>query len=106
MDLSSTLIRAESLFRRFQRTVEAIDLKHSYSTPPSVRQRKPDAASSEDTGTSSATARGKAPANGTKPTTGAEKERVISPELRALLSRKVEVLDKEEVRERGGGVGS
>jgi len=37
---------------------------------------------------------------------GAEKEKVISPELRNLLSRKVEKLDKAEVRAHGGGVGT
>ena len=40
-------------------------------------------------------------------TTGqeAEKERVVSPELRTLLSREVVRLDKEDVKEHGGGVG-
>ena len=33
-----------------------------------------------------------------------DKERVISPELRQLLSRKVVVLDKKAVVESGGGV--
>ncbi len=33
IDLESTLIRAESLFRRFQRTVDVIDKKHSLPTP-------------------------------------------------------------------------
>ena len=37
---------------------------------------------------------------------GAEKERVISTELRTLLSREVQKLDKIEVREHGGGIGS
>ena len=38
---------------------------------------------------------------------GAEKkeERLISPELRGLLSRKVIVLDKKDIVESGGGVG-
>ena len=37
---------------------------------------------------------------------GEEQEaRVISPELRALLSRKVEKLDKQTILEHGGGVG-
>lgn len=34
----------------------------------------------------------------------AKEEKVISPELRALLSRKVLVLDKAEVVGHGGGV--
>jgi len=36
---------------------------------------------------------------------GAQKEKVISPELRNLLSRKVEKLDKSEIVKHGGGVG-
>jgi len=36
---------------------------------------------------------------------GAEKERVISPELRQLLSRKVVTMNKSETAESGGGVG-
>ena len=35
-----------------------------------------------------------------------QKEKVISPELRGLLSRKVEKLDKTQVVEHGGGVGN
>ncbi|KAI4091998.1 MAG: hypothetical protein L6R37_007649 [Teloschistes peruensis] len=41
IDLSSTLLRAQFLFRRFQRTVEAIDRKQSFPAPSAVRQRKP-----------------------------------------------------------------
>lgn len=36
---------------------------------------------------------------------GAQKEKVISPELRNLLSRKVEKLDKSEIAKHGGGIG-
>lgn len=36
---------------------------------------------------------------------GAQKEKVISPELRNLLSRKIEKLDKSEIVKNGGGVG-
>lgn len=39
-------------------------------------------------------------------TDGGEEAKVISSELRGLLSRKVEVLPKEEVVKKGGGVGS
>jgi len=38
IDLESTLIRAEALFRRFQRTVEAIDKKSNFPAPK-LRQR-------------------------------------------------------------------
>ena len=110
IDLNSTLLRAQQLFRRFQRTVEAVDKRHNFPAP-TVRQRKPaegerpaskgkssatgaDAAGSSSGGVGGAVAQG----------IGAEKEKVISPELRALLKREVEVLDKLEIRERGGGV--
>jgi len=32
-------------------------------------------------------------------------EKVISPELRHLLRREIDVLDKKEVQEKGGGSG-
>ena len=38
IDLESTLVRAEALYRRFQRTVEAIDKKANFPTPK-LRQR-------------------------------------------------------------------
>ncbi|KAL8788988.1 MAG: hypothetical protein Q9213_001397 [Squamulea squamosa] len=105
IDLPSTLLRAQNLFRRFQRTVEAIDRKQSFPAP-SVRQRRPPAPDAASKTTSS---RGKAAA-----TTSTEaavshtlevEVKVISPELRSLLSRKVEKLDKKSLVEHGGGVG-
>ena len=116
MDLESTLVRAESLFRRFQRTVETVDKKGNFPSAPQARQRKLAAAvvsgpgpapssssqSTPDTqATSSATDKGKQISGD-----GDEVVKVISPELRNLLSRKVEKLDKEEVVKKGGGVGS
>ncbi|KAI4112770.1 MAG: hypothetical protein LQ345_006131 [Seirophora villosa] len=106
IDLPSTLLRAQKLFRRFQRTVEAIDRKQSFPAP-SVKQRKPvsdgpakaaaaNGKKAATTGNDAATPRGAA---------GADEEKVISPELRSLLSRKVEKLDKKTVVEHGGGVG-
>ena len=117
IDLPSTLLRAQALFRRFQRTVEAVDKKHNFPAP-TIRQRKPTddkrptssdgkssskgknaVTGSEVAGSSSGTTGG-AVAQGT----GAEKTKVISPELRALLKREVEVLDKSVVKEHGGGI--
>lgn len=40
IDLDQTLTKAEALFRRFQRTVEAIDRKSSFPAPSTVRQRR------------------------------------------------------------------
>ena len=110
IDLPSTLLRAQALFRRFQRTVEAIDKKDSFPAP-TVRQRKPadterpaskgkSAATGADTAGSSSGSVGNAVAQGI----GAEKEKVISPELRALLKKEVEVLDKQEIKNHGGGI--
>ncbi|KAL5624572.1 hypothetical protein BROUX41_004632 [Berkeleyomyces rouxiae] len=66
MDLESTLIRAESLFRKFQRMVEAVDKKNNFPLPSSS--------------TSNATSN-----------KSAEEEQIITPELRKLLSRNFEV---------------
>ena len=104
MDLESTLVRAESLYRRFQRTVETIDKKGNFPSAPEARQRKPIAGSSGSSD-SNGKASTSATDNGKQPV-GDEDARVISPELRALLSRKVEKLEKEDIVKHGGGVGS
>ena len=125
MDLQSTLIRAEALFRRFQRTVEAVDKKNNFPAP-STRQRKsitPSSPTSPKSPSSTSSSRpqqngasaeasgvdkGKRPASqqGAAAGDGTEKEKVISPELRNLLSRKVEKLEKSEIVKHGGGVGT
>ncbi|KAF2878536.1 GTPase-activating protein GYP7 [Massariosphaeria phaeospora] len=103
MDLESTLIRAEALYRRFQRTVETIDKKDNFPSAPQAKQRKPidkpatEAGSSSAQATSSGTDKGKQVGEEQK-----EDAKVISPELRALLSRKVEKLDKEDIAKHGG----
>ena len=111
IDLQSTLLRAQALFRRFQRTVEAIDKKHNFPTP-TVRQRKPDTDTTNARNTSSVASgtdsRPPGLSSTTKPDSPIEvvrKERIISPELRNLLSRKVEKLGKEDVANHGGGIG-
>ena len=113
MDLESTLVRAEALFRRFQRTVETVDKKGNFPSAPQARQRKQAAAivsgpgpapkfqDSSAQASSSGTDKGKQVS-----TEDGFEAKVISPELRGLLSRKVEVLEKEEVIKKGGGVGS
>jgi hypothetical protein len=114
MDLESTLVRAESLFKRFQRTVETIDKKGNFPSAPQARQRiiKP-ATTDEPDGSPShpkVPAEAEASSSGTDNSKPLAKEeepaRVISPELRALLSKKVEKLDKQDVTKAGGGVGS
>lgn len=115
MDLESTLVRAESLFKRFQRTVETIDKKGNFPSAPQARQRKPAMAvvggpganpslspsSTNDQATSSGTDKGKQVSGDDR-----EEARVISPELRGLLSRKIEKLDKETIAKHGGGSNS
>jgi len=64
IDLPSTLIRAEALFRRFQRVVEAVDKKANFPSAPKVRQRLPYPPSSS---TSSETSGNAAVAETTKP---------------------------------------
>jgi TBC1 domain family member 15 len=123
IDLNSTLIRAEALFRRFKRVVEAIDRKHHFPAPSSARQRKSVAGAPENADSTSSTtttseaqpanasssgvANGKQPAGATETTgTQEEKERIITPLLRKLLSRKVEKMERKEIEKHGGGVGS
>ena len=120
IDLPSTLVRAEGLWRRFVKTVEAIDRKASFPEAPVVRQRitqaptspevdgRPRASSETAARAGSGNARTSAREEGVGGGQGGEKEKVkvISPELRALLRREVPVLEKKEIRERGGGVGS
>ena len=114
IDLPSTLLRAQALFRRFQRTIEAVDKRNSFPSP-TVRQRKPadklpSPKSSNSDATSSVNER-RRPGSSAGIDEEEEgktkaKEKVISPELRQLLSKKVEVLDKTKVKEHGGGVGA
>jgi len=122
IDLLSTVVRAEALFRRFQRIVETIDKKSNFPAAPVVRQRLPlpspaDGRKPGSDGTlgrsSTAGAGASAIASGRERTRGEHQvteenapERVISNELRVLLSREVPRLEKKEVREHGGGVGS
>lgn len=87
MDLDSTIIRAESLFRRFQRTVETIDKQGNFPSAPQARNRKP-----LPTSPGSPSAGPSAVASGTdkgKQSVSPGEVKVISPELRSLLSRKV-----------------
>ncbi|CZR60113.1 probable GTPase activating protein [Phialocephala subalpina] len=148
IDLESTLIRAEALFRRFQRTVEAIDKKSNFPAPK-LRHRVQNAsvgstqslrsppsspgATANTSGTNvvsvGGTNSGAGPSSpGARPGSGGRGVRgsvdkgkgkakedgeledqrplVISPELRELLSRKVEVLPRKVVAKTGEGLSS
>ncbi len=90
IDLESTLIRAEALFRKFQRLVETIDKKQNFPGPRLLRNSQSSAANGGGSEGS-----GKSPEQVTK---------IITPELRQLLSRKVEVLPRKEVAKQGDGL--
>jgi len=114
MDLDSTLIRAEALFRRFQRLVEAVDKKGNFPGPRLRDPGSPSKSSSSDQadqadkdpkqGQSSA-----GPASPRKDTgkapEGSQVKKIITPELRELLSRKVVILPRKEVANKGDGPG-
>lgn len=133
IDLESTLIRAEALFHRFQRTVEAIDRKSNFPAPTNVRHRRPGPGSPNGSTnsanmvenqkvtdhvtppttalTSGSTTGTDRPSSSGTPSKGKQSEpgdavetRVITPELRALLSRETPKLEKGEVSQHGGGV--
>lgn len=102
IDLESTLIRAEALFRRFQRLVDAIDKKQNFPAPRVQRASSsaaadtpPPSSPSSPANARPATAAGKAKAEAPK--------KVISPELRKLLSRNVDVLPRKVVHKNGDG---
>lgn len=102
IDLDSTLIRAEALFRRFQRTVEAVDKKGSFPAPK-VRQRpvaSPQASTSDATTAQASGSDSRLVTN----IKDAASSKVISPELRGLLSRKVDILPRKIVKKKGDGV--
>jgi hypothetical protein len=124
LDLEAILIRAEALFRRFERTLESIDKKSNFPTPrlrqrPTLFPRSSSSPSSPPagraTGTDTTTAADEASSPGSKgkdKTTGPEsnassaiqQRKIVSPELRFLLSRKVEVLPRKIVRKKGEGL--
>ena len=121
IELVPILTRAESLFRRFERTVQAVDKKHNFPAPQ-IRQRlssqsaneanpisspanstspqRPINATASSSGTDSNRNNnnvGKQVARGTGPEQRLGKEKVISPELRQLLSRDIVTLDKHQI---------
>ncbi|KLU89942.1 GTPase-activating protein GYP7 [Magnaporthiopsis poae ATCC 64411] len=120
MDLESTLIRAEALFGRFQRLVEAIDKKDNFPAPRFSRPQLGRSSSSTSgitpvspPGGSSSTSQQKQPqqqqqqsgAGARSPGGKAPEEvvKVITPELRGLLSREVKILPRNEVAKKGDG---
>jgi hypothetical protein len=93
IDLDSTLIRAEALFHRFQRRVEAIDKKQNFPKPRAQRTAS----------SSSQTSSRETPPKDTGKAKAEDTQKAISPELRKLLSRDVEVLPRKVVQKMGDG---
>ncbi|KAL7625126.1 GTPase activating protein [Parahypoxylon ruwenzoriense] len=91
MDLESTLVRAEVLFRRFHRLIEAIDKKQNFPAP----RLREDSSSPNSLSSRPEVANGKAP--GGQPKT-------ITPELRKLLSKNIELLPRQVVRNKGDSI--
>jgi hypothetical protein len=101
IELEDTMIRAEGLFRRFERTVEMVDRQGRFPLPNVGMRERGDAKRlgglkdvktveerAERSGTSSSDGQTTAPATD-HIRAETEKVNVISPELRLLLSRRV-----------------
>lgn len=101
IDLPSTLIRAEALFYKFQRTVEAADRKHGFPAPgtlmPMMRLPHKRTTSSLSTTNNSGTSTESVGTGKKKETPAGVPE--ISLELRMLLSREIIKVDKEKKAE-------
>lgn len=125
IDLESTLIRAEALFRKFQRLIEAIDKKPNFPGPrltlsnaaPSLLAPLTNPSSTPDGGGSGGGSSTNGNSNNSShqqqgqegkraeppKSPGGEPKKVITPELRRLLSKDVEVLPRKEVAKQGDG---
>ncbi|KHN95685.1 Rab-GAP/TBC domain protein [Metarhizium album ARSEF 1941] len=105
MDLESTLIRAEGLFRKFQRLVEAVDKKQNFPGPragsPAQEPRPRSQAQAQAQAYAQAQAQAQTSPEGREAET---QQKIISHELRRLLSKKVEVLPRKTVAQRGDGM--
>ncbi|KFA46459.1 hypothetical protein S40293_04279 [Stachybotrys chartarum IBT 40293] len=98
MDLESTLIRAEALFRKFQRVVEAVDKKDNFPAPR--LNPKP----ANDDSPSKGKGKGKGKTSADKEPAAPLAERAITPELRKLLEKNVEILPRKTVAQKGEGM--
>ena len=109
IDLESTLIRAEALFRRFHRLVDAVDKKENFPAPRRNTGPSSDAPTSPTAGGSTVSGPALPPSsksNTTSPAKPADADgakKIITPELRKLLSRKVEILPRKDVVGKGDG---
>lgn len=101
MDLEMILIRAEALFRRFNRLIEAIDKKQNFPAPR-VQKDSPSPSSTPASGSP-----GASPQPGTNSGKAPEQaKKTITPELRKLLSRNIEVLPHLQKKRSGAATES
>jgi hypothetical protein len=103
IDLEATLTRAESLFKRFKRLVDAVDKKQNFPAPR--YDQKNSSGSSEPAGSGASkdnkpSGKGKA----TEPAASPPQPKTITPELRKLLSKDIEVLPRKTVAQKGDGM--
>lgn len=109
IDLESTLIRAEALFKRFQRLVDAIDKKENFPAPrlrPALSSPTPSSRNVSSPGKSGDNSGQQASPTSPGNTAGkgkGEPTKVITPELRQLLSRTVVTLPRKETWKSGEG---
>lgn len=97
IELQSTLIRAERLFQRFEKTVLAIDKKNNFPSAPTdegQRQRKGKEAADKRSDASQGQSTSNDAGHKRTDSEAAAKERVISPELRLCLNREIITLDQ------------
>lgn len=102
IDLQGILVRAEGLFKKFEKVVQAIDKKGNFPIAPDLRQRGAEGKGKEIEGKQLQQQQQKPVSQGQS--TGSDSttqqnpgrvtaEKVIGPDLRLLLSRKVITLD-------------
>jgi hypothetical protein len=95
IDLPSTRVRAESLFYKFQRVIEAADRKHALAAPGEgggeMRRRRTESREVEGSSTRSVESAPDVTVNKGKSAevNGGEAVPNVSSELRALLSRDI-----------------
>ncbi|KIL91611.1 hypothetical protein FAVG1_05228 [Fusarium avenaceum] len=103
IDLEATLTRAESLFKRFKRLVDAVDKKQNFPAPRYDQKSSSGSSQPAESGTSKdnkSSGKGKA----TEPAPSPPQPKTITPELRKLLSKDIEVLPRKTVAQKGEGM--
>lgn len=124
IELQETLVRAEALFKRFEKTVEAVDRRNAFPAPGQTQGQSDsgtkqggDGESTQNTTRPNPAAAGSSrspgrqssrPISQGRPTSKGGKapekdqEKVITPELRLLLSKKIITLEGEDSNEADG----